>query len=52
MDKKKNVKKLSLNKETLIQLSGRELRQIAAGEGWSDQSICPTTTPSNCKACY
>ena len=21
-------------------------------EGWSDMSVCPTTTPSDCKACY
>lgn len=21
-------------------------------EGWSEQSVCPTTTPSDCKACF
>ncbi len=48
---KKSVKKLLLTKETLIQLSGRDLGKVAGAEGWSDQSVCPTTTPSDCRAC-
>lgn len=23
----------------------------AFSEGWSDRSICPTTTPTDCRAC-
>ena len=46
-------KKLKLSKETLFQLSGMDLRHVAGGSGggWSDNSVCPTTTPSDCKPC-
>jgi hypothetical protein len=50
--KKKDMKKLVLSKETLVQLNGRDLQALVGGEGWSDQSVCPTTTPSDCRACY
>jgi hypothetical protein len=51
--KKKEMKKLTLSKETLFQLSGMDLRNVAGGSGggWSDNSVCPTTTPSDCKPC-
>ncbi len=50
---------LYLAKETLVHLTHRELGlgvrggtlTTLPGEGWSDQSVCPTTTPSNCKPC-
>jgi len=48
---KKNWRKLSLSKETIVQLSGADLRRAAAGEGWSDTSVCPTVTPSDCRSC-
>lgn len=46
-------KKLTLSKETLHRLSGMDLRQVAGGSGggWSDNSVCPTTTPSDCRPC-
>lgn len=47
---KKSSKKLYLSKETLVHLNGPELGQ-AAGGGWSDDSICPTTTPSENRSC-
>lgn len=43
--KKNDSKKLSLSRETLVRLSNPELGK-AAGAGWSDESICPTTVPS------
>jgi hypothetical protein len=47
------IKKLKLSKETLHRLSGMDLRLVAGGSGggWSDNSVCPTTTPSDCKPC-
>lgn len=48
--KKSVSKKLFLSKETLVRLNGPELGQ-AAGGGWSDDSICPTTTPSENRSC-
>jgi hypothetical protein len=50
MKKKDAKKKLSLSMETLVLLSSPELGKIA-GAAWSDDSVCPTTTPSNCKPC-
>ena len=50
MKKKDAKKKLSLSTETLVRLSGLELGKVE-GAGWSDDSVCPTTTPSNCKPC-
>ena len=50
MKKAKAPKKLALSRETLLQLTRQELEQ-AGGAGWSDDSVCPTTTPSDCKAC-
>jgi hypothetical protein len=52
--KKKETKKLTLSKETLVQLNGMDLRNVAGGSGggWSDNSVCPTTTPSDCRPCY
>jgi hypothetical protein len=47
----KNRRKLSLSKETIVQLSGADLRRVAAGEAWSDASVCPTVTPSDCRSC-
>jgi hypothetical protein len=51
--KKKEVKKLVLSRETLFQLNGMDLRNVAGGSGggWSDNSVCPSTTPSDCKPC-
>jgi|GEM_PF-2293773 len=43
--KKNNQKKLVLSTETLIRLDGPVLAR-AAGAGWSDDSVCPTTGPS------
>jgi len=48
---KKLRRKLSLSKETLTPLNGKSLNQVAGGDGWSDGSVCPTTTPSDCKRC-
>ena len=47
----KNRRKLSLSKETIVQLSGTELRRVAAGEAWSDASVCPSVSPSACRVC-
>lgn len=43
--KKNESKKLSLSRETLVRLSDPEIRK-AAGAGWSDESVCPTTVAS------
>ena len=50
MKKKDAKKKLLLSTETLVRLSGPELGKVE-GAAWSDDSVCPTTTPSNCKPC-
>jgi hypothetical protein len=44
--KKKDMKKLSVSKETISQLSTLDLRGVdgGSGGGWSDNSVCPTTT--------
>lgn len=47
---KKEVKKLSLSRETLVQLNGHDLEK-ALGRGWSDESVCPTTAPSDRRPC-
>ncbi|HEX9940435.1 MAG TPA: class I lanthipeptide [Thermoanaerobaculia bacterium] len=43
--KKKDVKKLTLSRETLVGLDAQDLKK-AGGGAWSDESICPTTAPS------
>lgn len=48
--KKVAKKKLSLSTETLIHLNVPELGKVA-GAAWSDDSVCPTVSPSNCKPC-
>ncbi len=50
---KKDSRKLTLARETLVQLDGLELGRVEGGSGggWSDQSVCPTTDPSVCKRC-
>jgi len=48
--KKNDVKKLSLSRETLVCLSNPDLGKIA-GAAWSENSVCPTTAPSDCKPC-
>ena len=48
---KKSRRKLSLSKESIIQLSRPDLGRAAAGSGWSDESICPTVTPTDCRRC-
>ncbi|HKH49821.1 MAG TPA: class I lanthipeptide [Thermoanaerobaculia bacterium] len=48
--KKHEVKKLSLSRETLVRLSNPDLGKIA-GAAWSENSVCPTTEPSECKPC-
>lgn len=50
MKKIETLKKLTLSRETVLHLSEPALRH-AVGKGWSDDSICPTTTPSDCKRC-
>lgn len=51
--KKKEVKKLILSKETLFHLNGMDLRNAVGGSGggWSDNSVCPSAAPSDCKPC-
>lgn len=49
--KKKDLKKLTLSKETLVQLNGLQLEQPVGGSGWSDDSVCPSVTPSACRPC-
>ena len=51
MKKAKSPKKLALSRETLLQLTRQELEQAGGAEGWSEQSVCYTTTPSDCKPC-
>ena len=48
--KKNDVKKLSLSRETLVCLSNPDLGKIA-GAAWSEESVCPTTAPSDCRPC-
>lgn len=60
---KKTLKKasLSLSKETILRMTPRTLSRAVHGgaselcymptEGWSDGSVCPTTTPTNCRPC-
>jgi len=48
--KKQEKKKLSLSRETLVRLTEPELTK-AGGGGWSDDSVCPTTAPSDCRPC-
>jgi hypothetical protein len=47
---KKELKKVSLFKETILRLTPMDLSHIR-GKGWSDNSVCPTTTPTDCKPC-
>ncbi len=53
---------LSLSKETLFRMTPQDLGRAVRGgaptdtctqpsEGWSDASVCPTTTPTNCRPC-
>jgi len=51
MKKTETLKKLTLSRETVLQLSALELRHAAGRGGWSDDSVCPTSTPSDCKRC-
>jgi hypothetical protein len=55
MKRKSKKAVLYLSKETLVQLTHRDLiRGVHGGdpgEGWSDNSVCPTTTPTNCRPC-
>ena len=46
MKKMQTAKKLSLSKETLINLTGSDLSKVAGVSGWSCESICPTVEPS------
>ena len=50
MKKKDAKKKLSLSTETLVRLSGPELGKVL-GAAWSDDSVCPTTAPSDQRPC-
>ena len=47
MKKTMTVKKLEIAKETLRRLDNKELLQ-AAGQAWSDDSVCPTVTSNRC----
>jgi hypothetical protein len=48
--KKSNAKKLALSRETLLRLHDTELVR-AAGGAWSDDSVCPSTAPSDRRPC-
>jgi hypothetical protein len=48
--KKNNAKKLALSRETLLRLNGPQLGKVAGG-AWSDESVCPTTGPSEVRFC-
>lgn len=52
------MKKLTLNLDELrvdsfatAQGPGENGTVEAFSEGWSDMSVCPTTTPTDCKRC-
>ncbi|HET7460910.1 MAG TPA: hypothetical protein VFJ82_06670 [Longimicrobium sp.] len=52
------MKKLTLDLEGLtvdsfatVQPADENGTVEAFSEGWSDTSVCPTTTPSDCRAC-
>jgi hypothetical protein len=47
---KKEMKKLSLSKETIVLLTQPDLGKIK-GAAWSDDSVCPTTAPSEKRVC-
>lgn len=60
--KKLKKSSLSLSKETLFRMTPQDLSRgvrggtltvtaLAPTEGWSDGSVCPTTTPTNCRPC-
>lgn len=54
------MKKLTLNLDALTVATFETVQRIRADkavqartwEGWSDASVCPTTTPSDCRPCY
>jgi hypothetical protein len=54
------MKKLTLNPDALTVASFETAQRVGENgtvqgrtwEGWSDTSVCPTTTPSDCRACY
>ena len=50
MKKKDAKKKLSLSTETLVRLTDPELGKVV-GAAWSDDSVCPTTAPSDARPC-
>jgi hypothetical protein len=53
MKKATMIKKLAISKETLRRLGNEDLLQAdgGSGGGWSDNSVCPTTTPSDRRIC-
>jgi hypothetical protein len=48
---KKQSKKLWLSRETVVQLTEKEILRAVAGSGWSDQSVCPSAILSECRSC-
>jgi hypothetical protein len=54
------MKKLTLNLDALTVASFETAQRVQENgtvqghfrEGWSDMSVCPTTTPSDCRPCY
>lgn len=48
--KKSEIRKLALAKETVAPLAGSKLAE-ARGAAWSDDSVCPTTAPSDYSRC-
>lgn len=47
-----NLDELKVNSfETTQHVRENGTAQGYRWEGWSDMSVCPTTTPSDCKAC-
>jgi hypothetical protein len=49
--KKVSDRKLLLGKETLSSLTTVKLA-VAQGGAWSEDSVCPTTAPSEVGRCY
>jgi hypothetical protein len=48
--KKNSAKKLALCRETLVRLDDPKLGLVEGG-AWSENSVCPTTAPSEFRFC-
>jgi hypothetical protein len=49
--KKNSAKKLALCRETLVRLDDPRLGLVDGG-AWSENSVCPTTAPSEVRFCH